>query len=119
MKIEQASPEVHSAIAAALEVPLPSVATRWLELAAHERLPLIVGWDLRGGRAERCVKLYVNASDVAEGRRAHLSAALVPDVAFGGTPPAVLGRCRCVIRPATRTRRSAYAGPRSPMATMS
>jgi hypothetical protein len=81
---------VVGAIADALDVALPPVASRWLTLAEQERVPLIAGWDLRGGGAARCVKLYVNASDASRAVRARLSAALAPDVA-GGDDPAVLG----------------------------
>jgi hypothetical protein len=91
MMVEQATPEVLDAIASAVDVTLPPVTARWLELARQESVPLIAGWDLRGGGAERCVKLYVNASDASRAARVRLAAALAPDVAPGGEPAAVVG----------------------------
>lgn len=91
MMVEQATREVLDAIAHAVDVALPAVASRWLELARQEGVPLIAGWDLRGGGAERCVKLYVNASDASRAARARLCAALAPDIAAGGEPAAVVG----------------------------
>ena len=91
MMLERASPDILHAIAQALGVTLPPVATRWLTLARREGLPLIAGWDRRGGRQQRCVKLYVNASDASRKIRARLCAALAPGVAQGAEPPAVVG----------------------------
>ncbi|WP_236516935.1 hypothetical protein [Sandaracinus amylolyticus] len=82
MMIEQADPALLAPIARALGVVVPEVASRWLELARAERVPLIVGWDLRGGGPQRCLKLYVNASDASGDARARLAAALAP-----GAPP--------------------------------
>jgi hypothetical protein len=90
MMIERASREVLDAIAAALQVDLPPSTDRWIEAAGREGVPLITGWDLRGGGRERCVKLYVNASDASVAARAQLSAALAPGGAMT-EPPAVIG----------------------------
>src|SRR5438128_1623585 len=49
MMIEQSPGELVAAIAAALAVELPAAAARWIESAAVEEVPLIAGWDLRGG----------------------------------------------------------------------
>lgn len=91
MMIERASREVIEAIAKALGVVLPPAARRWLDLAQGQGVPLISGWDRRGGGHERCVKLYVNASDASRTVRVRLCAALAPEVAEPGEPPAVLG----------------------------
>jgi hypothetical protein len=91
MMIERASPDVLDAIAHALGVVLPPARVRWLELAGHEGVPIIAGWDLRSGGNERCVKLYVNASDASRGARTRLCAALASGVAGGDDPPAVIG----------------------------
>jgi hypothetical protein len=91
MMIERAAPEVLDAIARALDVALPPGAPRWIELANQEALPLIAGWDVRGGGNQRCVKLYVNASDASRAARARLCAALVPRAAGATEPPAVVG----------------------------
>jgi hypothetical protein len=90
MMVEQATREILDAIAQALAVRLPSHAVDWLQLAAAERLPLIAGWDLRGGGAQRCVKLYINASDASQATRHRLCAAVASGVAVAN-PPAVLG----------------------------
>ncbi len=90
MMIEQASREVLDAIAATLGVELPPTVGRWLDLAEQERVPLIVGWDRRGGGDRRCVKVYVNASDASGATRTRLCAALAPGVR-GDESPAVLG----------------------------
>jgi len=91
MMIEQASADVLAAIAEALDVVLPPTTTRWLELAEQEDVPIIAGWDRRGGGAQRCVKLYVNASDASRAARARLSAALAPASTDGHEPAAVIG----------------------------
>jgi hypothetical protein len=93
--IERASRDVLDAVASALDVKLPAAASAWLTLAERERLPLIVGWDLRGGGERRCVKLYVNASDASRSTRSRLRDALAPSVAAGGDVPAVLGMNVC------------------------
>lgn len=91
MMVEQAERGVVEAIAQAVEVALPAQAMRWCDLGAAEGLPLIAGWDLRGGGAQRCVKLYVNASDASQASRRRLCAALAPAVASTLATPAVLG----------------------------
>jgi hypothetical protein len=91
MMIERASGDVIRAIAKALDVVLPPASSQWLDLAQREEVPLIAGWDLRGGGNERCVKLYVNASDASRAVRVRLRAALVPDLADTDEPAAVLG----------------------------
>jgi hypothetical protein len=91
MMIERASAPVFEAIAAALDVVLPPVTAHWFDLARRENVPLIVGWDLRGGGTERCVKLYANASDASADTRARLCAALVHDMPIASEPPAVIG----------------------------
>lgn len=91
MMIEQASQPVLEAITTALDVVLPAQAAQWLDLARSAQVPLIVGWDLRDGGEERCVKLYVNASDVSYEARARLCAALVPAANGAIAPPAVVG----------------------------
>ena len=91
MMIERASPDILATIAHALDVVLPPAAARWLEFARHEGVEIIVGWDLRGGGNQRCVKLYVNASAASRGARARLCAALAPRIVSGGDPPAVVG----------------------------
>jgi hypothetical protein len=91
MMIERASGHVVEAIAQALDVALPAATSRWLDLAQGENVPVIAGWDLRGGGKQRCVKLYVNASDASRSVRARLSAALIPGVADTDEPAAVLG----------------------------
>jgi hypothetical protein len=88
--IEQSPGELVAAIAAALRMELPAAATRWIESAALEDVPLIAGWDFRDGGGERTVKLYVNASDASQGKRARLCAALLPELR-DGEAPAVLG----------------------------
>src|SRR5437868_3167831 len=70
MLIEQVSNEVVTAIAHALDVTLPPEASRWLEGARAEGVPLFGGWDLRGGGNQRCVKLYLNTSDASRTVRA-------------------------------------------------
>lgn len=90
MMIEGASPHIVDAIAGALGVALPPAAERWFALAAREGVPLIAGWDRRGGGAARCVKLYVNASDVSRAARARLCGALAPGV-DSDEPAAVVG----------------------------
>jgi len=89
--IEGASPDVVDAIAQALDVVLPPHTTPWLDVAGREGVPIIAGWDLRGGGNNRCVKLYVNASDASRGARTRLCAALTPGVAGDYGPPAVVG----------------------------
>jgi hypothetical protein len=91
MMIERAAPELFPAIAKALDVDLPATADRWIDLALRERVPLIAGWDLRGGSDARCVKLYVNASDAGHDARSRLCEALAPDISADEHPPAVLG----------------------------
>jgi hypothetical protein len=91
MMIERASAAVVDAIATALGVALPPAAAQWLQAAGREGVPIIAGWDRRGGGAERCVKLYVNASDIAHAARAGLLAALAPDLSNTAEPPAVIG----------------------------
>ena len=91
MMIEQAAPAVVDAIADALDVALPPAAEEWLALARHEGLPLIAGWDRRGGGAHRCVKLYVNASDAAEQVRARVCAAAGVALPSQHEAPAVIG----------------------------
>jgi hypothetical protein len=88
--IEQSPSELVAAIAAALTMELPPAATRWIESAAVEEVPLIAGWDLRRGGGERTVKLYVNASDASPRKRARLCAALLPEL-HDGAAPAVFG----------------------------
>jgi hypothetical protein len=88
MMIERASPEILRAIASAVDVVLPPAASDWLALAPEHGLPIIVGWDLRDGSGQRCVKLYINASDAAAAVRAKLCAALAPGC---NESPAVLG----------------------------
>src|SRR5262249_5208961 len=78
MMIERASGEILTAIAAALDVTLPPTVPRWLDVSRQHGVPLIVGWDLRGGGTQRCVKLYVNASDASASVREQLCRALVP-----------------------------------------
>ena len=90
MMIEQSSGDLVAAIAAALDMELPAAATRWIESAAVEELPLIAGWDLRHGGGERTLKLYVNASDASRQKRARLCAALMPEL-DDREAPAVLG----------------------------
>jgi hypothetical protein len=92
MMIERASPAVLEAIAAAIDVALPPATSRWIELAGEESVPIIVGWDLRGGGSQRCVKLYVNGSDASRAARARLCGRLAPGAAdLGEEPPAVIG----------------------------
>jgi hypothetical protein len=91
MMIERAAPELFPAIAAALGLVLPETAQRWMDSARREKVPLIAGWDLRGGGSQRCLKLYVNASDAGHDARARLRAALLPELASAGAEPAVLG----------------------------
>jgi hypothetical protein len=91
MMIERASRDVLDAIASTLDVLLPTTASRWLEVAGQAGVPLIVGWDQRGGGERRCVKLYVNASDASRAARSRLCATLLPEIVFGEAPPAVLG----------------------------
>ena len=91
MMIEQAAPAVVHAIADALDVALPPAAERWLALAGGEGLPLIAGWDRRGGGAQRCVKLYVNASDASSSVRERVCAATGVASPAGHQPPAVVG----------------------------
>lgn len=91
MMIERASRDVLDAIAHALDIVLPAAVPRWLDLARQEGVPLIAGWDLRGGGQTRCVKLYVNASDASRSTRVRLRTALVPGLAGGDEPPAVIG----------------------------
>jgi len=90
MMIERASTAILEAIAAALDVDLPAVTKQWLDLARRERVYVIVGWDLRTGGHDRCVKVYVNASDASRETRARLRRALLPRVGADGEP-AVLG----------------------------
>jgi hypothetical protein len=91
MMIEQASRQVLEAIAQALGVALPAFTSEWLGTSRHEGVPLIAGWDVRGGGGERCVKLYVNASDLSRAARARLCAELAPCELGGEEPPAVIG----------------------------
>lgn len=88
--VERASVDVLDAIAQTLHVTLPPATTTWIDLARQEDMPLIAGWDLHGGGNERCVKLYINASDAARAARARLCAALAPDLPMD-EPPAVIG----------------------------
>jgi hypothetical protein len=94
MMIERAGVEILEAIAAALDMALPSVTSLWVERAGREGVPLIVGWDLRGGGERRCLKVYVNASDAAHAVRERLCAALLPEVQSSDLP-AVLGMNVC------------------------
>jgi hypothetical protein len=89
MMVERASPDVLDTIAASLDVRLPPFTTHWLDLAARAGVPLIAGWDLRGGGETRCVKLYVNASDAARATRERLATALAPGVARREAPAVV------------------------------
>jgi hypothetical protein len=91
MMIEQASGDLLDAVAGALGVRLPRTAAQWLAAARSEKVPLIVGWDLRGGGEGRCAKLYVNASDASRAARARLRRALLPALAGLEDAPAVLG----------------------------
>jgi hypothetical protein len=91
MMIERATIEVVGAIGSALDLDLPSTAARWLELAQREGVPIIAGWDLRGGGERRCAKLYVNASDASLATRERLRAELLPNLRPAGEPPAVVG----------------------------
>jgi hypothetical protein len=90
MMIERAASEILMAIARALDVALPTAADRWLDLARHQGMPLIAGWDLRRGGSARCVKLYINASDASRAARTELCTALIPG-ARPSEPPAVIG----------------------------
>lgn len=91
MMIERAAPEVFPAIATALDVSLCDSADEWIACAERERVPMIAGWDLRGAGRERCVKLYVNASDAGREVRARLAQTLSPGLDGSLDPPAVLG----------------------------
>jgi hypothetical protein len=91
MMIEQASRPVVDAIARALDVALPPAAERWLALAMHEGLPIIAGWDRRGGGPHRCIKLYINASDAAAHVRERVCAAAGVGRPPGHEAPAVMG----------------------------
>jgi len=91
MMIERASPQVVDAVAQGLGVVLPPVAAHWMHAARQAGVPIIAGWDRRGGGGERCVKLYVNASDASEQARTRLRAVLVASLPHGHQPPAVLG----------------------------
>ncbi len=91
MMIEQAAPPVVDAIARALGVAVPPAAEQWLALAGHERLPIIAGWDRRGGGTQRCLKLYINASDASVHVRERVCAAAGVALPSGHEPPAVIG----------------------------
>ena len=91
MMIERASRTAVDTIAGALGVALPAATAEWLDRAAEERVPLIAGWDRRGGSAQRCLKLYVNASDAGRAVRERLCAALVPGVDVECASVAVIG----------------------------
>ena len=91
MMIEQASRPVVDAIARALDVALPADAERWLSVAAEERLPIIAGWDQRGSRHQRCIKLYVNASDASRDVRARVCAVAGIALPPAQDSPAVIG----------------------------
>jgi hypothetical protein len=91
MMVERASRAVLGAVAKALDVELPAVTAEWLRRAEEERVPLIAGWDRRDGSSRRCVKLYVNASDVGRTVRERLCAALVPGVDVERASVAVIG----------------------------
>jgi hypothetical protein len=91
MMIEQASRAVVDAIAHTLDIGLPPAAERWLTLATHEGLPIIAGWDRRGGGPQRCIKLYINASDAAGHIRERVCAAARVAALPGHEPPAVIG----------------------------
>jgi hypothetical protein len=69
---------------------LPVAAPRWIDSAAAHEVPRIVGWDLRRGGDDRTIKLYVNASDASQRKRARLCAALLPEL-HDGKAPAVFG----------------------------
>jgi hypothetical protein len=90
MMIEQPPGDLVSAIALALSIELPAAATRWIESAAAQEVPLIAGWDLRRGGDDRTMKLYVNASDASQRKREGLCTALLPKLHDGRTP-AVIG----------------------------
>ena len=90
MMIERAPTAVLTGIAGALDIALPQSATDWLRLAEQEGVPIIAGWDLRGGGAQRCLKLYVNASDASRATRGRLYTQLAPG-ATSSEPPAVIG----------------------------
>ncbi len=51
MMIERATPNLLAAVARALAVELPPAAPQWLAAAEREGVPLITGWDRRGGGA--------------------------------------------------------------------
>lgn len=91
MMIERACFVVVEEIAAALNVALPVAAATWYRAAVSDGVPIIAGWDLRGGSDRRCVKLYVNASDASRTSRSKLCRALLPDVPVGDDAPAVVG----------------------------
>jgi hypothetical protein len=91
MMIEQASAELLEPLAQALGIVLPETKSLWLEHARTEGVPLIAGWDLRGRSGERCVKLYLNASDASRLVRTRLCRALAHGVTSDGEPPAVIG----------------------------
>ncbi|HYD50571.1 MAG TPA: hypothetical protein VEB21_19600 [Terriglobales bacterium] len=77
MMIERAPRDLFTTISAALSVPLCARVDAWLAVAASEKLPLIVGWDVRSNE-RRCVKLYLNASDATPATSARLVDRLCP-----------------------------------------
>ncbi len=92
--VERSPPELFAAIAKALGVSPSRGADEYLEIAERENVPIIVGWDTRGGGVQRCAKLYINASDVSRRTRSAICAELLSDRCFE-EPPAVLGlNCR-------------------------
>jgi len=91
MLIEQVSPAVLHAIAEELGVVLPATVSRWIDLARQEGVALFAGWDLRGGGATRCAKVYLNTSDASRAVRARVYAALAAGVTVGAELPAVVG----------------------------
>jgi hypothetical protein len=91
MMIECATRDVLVAIASALDLALPPAADRWLAIAEHEGVPVIAGWDLRGGGEGRCAKLYVNASDASRTVRERICDAALANLDLRGNPPAVVG----------------------------
>jgi hypothetical protein len=91
MMIERASPAIVQEIARLLGIALLPEAIRWLDLAVRQGLLVIAGWACRGGGAQPCVKLYVNASEASVGARARLLAVFAPNLTAGTEPPAVMG----------------------------
>ena len=88
--IEQAPTNLFAEIATSLDIPIPARSKCFIDVALREQVPLITGWDVRGGGAQRCAKLYVNASDASSEVRLRIFEELVPGHEIN-QPPAVIG----------------------------